>query len=133
MKKLIITVALVVATNLSITKQPDAETACLAKAIYHEARGESRPGKLAVAWVVLNRTKNNKFPSTACEVIYQPYQFTNIKFTNKIPEEYFKLAYEAKLLHNNNKFPALYFHNLKVKPRWNKKPLTKIGNHVFYH
>lgn len=44
---------------------------CLAANIYHEARGESDMGKLAVAHVTVNRVKSHKFPDTVCDVVYQ--------------------------------------------------------------
>lgn len=47
------------------------ELQCLAKNIYHEARGESRQGKLAVANVTLNRVHSDRFPDTVCGVVYQ--------------------------------------------------------------
>jgi len=47
------------------------EIACLAVNIYHEARGESKDGQIAVAFVTLNRVKNNSYPDTICGVVYQ--------------------------------------------------------------
>lgn len=44
---------------------------CLAANIYHEARGESYNGKLAVAHVTMNRVKSSRFPNTVCDVVYQ--------------------------------------------------------------
>ena len=44
---------------------------CLATNIYHEARGESYQGKIAVANVVMNRIHSNRFPGTFCDVVYQ--------------------------------------------------------------
>ena len=44
---------------------------CLAKNIYHEARGESIAGQVAVAWVTLNRMESQDFPNTICGVVYQ--------------------------------------------------------------
>jgi len=44
---------------------------CLATNIYHEARGESFSGKIAVANVVLNRVESKKYPNTICDVVYQ--------------------------------------------------------------
>ncbi len=49
----------------------DTELQCLALTIYHESRGEPDTGKLAVAHVVLNRAKDQRFPRTICEVVYQ--------------------------------------------------------------
>ena len=50
-----------------------------------EAGAESEAGKIAVANVVFNRMRSNKFPNTLTEVIYQPYQFEPVT-TNKIDE-----------------------------------------------
>ena len=47
------------------------ELHCLAKNVYHEARGESKAGKLAVAHVTLNRVHSDEFPDTVCGVVYQ--------------------------------------------------------------
>ncbi|MDB5473432.1 MAG: hypothetical protein JWP99_735, partial [Devosia sp.] len=52
-------------------ERAEAERDCLAQAIYHEARGESAAGQLAVANVIVNRARSGKFPSTLCGVIYQ--------------------------------------------------------------
>lgn len=52
-----------------------AAVVCLALNIYHEARGESLTGQLAVAQVTLNRTEDPRYPSDVCEVVYEPHQF----------------------------------------------------------
>ena len=49
----------------------EAQIECLAKNIYHEARGQSQKGQIAVANVVLNRVESRKFPNSACSVINQ--------------------------------------------------------------
>tara|TARA_R110000868_G_scaffold71520_2_gene209401 strand:+ start:1556 stop:2203 length:648 start_codon:yes stop_codon:yes gene_type:complete len=49
---------------------PNAEK-CMALNIYHEARGEPFVGKVAVADVVLNRTKDSRTPDTVCAVVYE--------------------------------------------------------------
>ena len=48
-----------------------AEENCMARAIYFEARSESELGQLAVARVILNRTKDAAYPKTICGVVYQ--------------------------------------------------------------
>lgn len=57
-----------------------AEIKCVADGIYYEARGESRRGQIAVAYVILNRMGHDKYPDTACEVVHQHrrgrYQFS---------------------------------------------------------
>ena len=48
----------------------------LARCVYGEARGEPYKGQVAVAAVILNRTKNSGFPSSIAGVIYQPGAFS---------------------------------------------------------
>jgi len=115
------------------------ETVCLAKNIYHEARGESLRGKLAVAKVTLNRVASGKFRDTICGVVYQRGQFswTNSKYKPILDKQaWAESLHLAKLLMLNpelSKTPAMYYHNTKVKPNWRQLERTdKIGNHVFY-
>ena len=49
----------------------DEQWRCLSEAIYHEARGESLEGKIAVAEVILNRMESDRYPSTVCGVVEQ--------------------------------------------------------------
>ena len=49
---------------------------CGAQNIYHESRGESNLGQIAVAQVVRNRVESQKYPNTICEVVWQPKQFS---------------------------------------------------------
>ena len=43
---------------------------CLATNIYHEARSESTIGKIAVAWVTVNRVNTEQYPDTVCGVVH---------------------------------------------------------------
>lgn len=53
---------------------------CVALAVYHEARGESFAGQLAVAHVVLNRAASGRFGSTKpCAVVAQRLQFAALR------------------------------------------------------
>lgn len=118
-------------------KQPEpAQVACLAKNIYHEARGEPYAGQLAVAYTTLNRVKHKAFSNTICAVVFEKGQFswTSDKNKNKqkVPKKYYQLARLAISKHKRVKFKALYFHNTSINPKWKHKKLTKIGNHVFY-
>lgn len=45
------------------------DVACLGMAIYHEARSESKRGKVAVGHVVMNRSAHPMFASEICDVI----------------------------------------------------------------
>jgi N-acetylmuramoyl-L-alanine amidase len=115
------------------------EAICLAKNIYHEARGEPKLGKLAVAQVTLNRTKSRNFPKTICSVVYQKYQFSWTLITKKRESNGYKkflnLAYEIirkeKAIENTK---ILYFHNKNITPKWayTKQPELRVGNHIFY-
>lgn len=143
MKKLITTILLSLAwIPITVAKaeapQYDSETICLAKNIYYEARGEPLRGKLAVAWVTLNRVASGKFRDTICKVVYQKNQFS---WTNKRqgkPKEWamwlesLQLAYWITQQPQIVAFEALYFHAKSVNPGWKKSKLETIGNHHFY-
>lgn len=140
MKRLFFVIAMLIAT---LSYGADSEIKCLAKNIFHESRGESIKGQVAVALVTLNRTKHDSYPSTVCGVVYQKGQFSwtneNLRISDKDSwDEALVLArkvmytnYAEKMLPN---FSAIHFHSIKVKPRWKivkQRPL-KIGNHIFY-
>src|SRR5437868_10762762 len=59
--------------------QLDEQTNCLATAVYFESRGESLEGQLAVARVVMNRAGSGRYPSSWCEVVKQPAQFSFVR------------------------------------------------------
>ena len=42
----------------------DEQANCIAVAVYHEARGETLEGQLAVAKVIMNRAASGKYPSS---------------------------------------------------------------------
>ena len=112
------------------------EVNCLALAIYHEARGEIRAGQYAVAKTVVNRARDSRFPNTVCKVVYQPGQFTDIRKTKVRDKEAWQraldIAYDVLNMQGNYSFKALYFHTKHVSPGWKKRPIARIGNHVFY-
>jgi len=47
------------------------EMECLAANIYHEARGESTEGQVAVGVITLNRVSDKRWPNTVCDVVEQ--------------------------------------------------------------
>lgn len=116
----------------------------LLQALYWEARGESDKGVVAVAYVILNRTKHPSWPSTVEEVITQPWQFSyrmenNFQkgFTDK--KQYSRIAMIAiKVLATELQNPigeATHYHTIHIKvPKWarKKRVVAVIGNHVFY-
>lgn len=115
---------------------------CLATAVYSEARGEPLAGQIAVAHVVLNRVNSGKYPSSICQVVYQPDQFTDIKQS--------KPKINSKSWHRSVDVAAsclsglvvditdgsTYFYNpSKVRtPNWVHKlqKVVQINNHVFF-
>ena len=44
---------------------------CLALNVYHEAKNQSFIGQVAVAQVVMNRVKDNRYPNNVCDVVKQ--------------------------------------------------------------
>ncbi|UZD91426.1 cell wall hydrolase [Cognatishimia activa] len=126
----------------------DEQWACLAQALYFEARGESVRGQFAVAEVILNRVDSVQFPNTLCKVIHQgtgrkyACQFTYTCDGN--PEViHEKAAYQrvgkiAKLMIDGAPRDltdgATYYHTKAVNPRWARKfaRTTTIGVHHFY-
>ena len=59
---------------------------CVAKAVYHEARGEPEAGQIAVADVVVSRAAHGRYRPTPCRVIRQPGQFRWAKWRLPICE-----------------------------------------------
>lgn len=124
----------------SIANDSDKQIKCLAKNIYFEAGAEPHAGKVAVASVVMNRSKSKNFPTTPCAVINQPGQFSWVPHKPKIKSDdlYEKCLTIAKDVYYNkvrdNTAGALFFHATHVRPSWsNKKSRTiKIGGHIFY-
>ena len=110
---------------------------CLATNTYMEARGEGEKGMLATIFVVLNRTKDSRFPSTPCKVIAQKNQFVwyGKGKTIKEPEMYDKakqLVYEVlDGKHKDFTRGSLYFNAHHKAPKGTMCTI-RIGNHSFY-
>lgn len=115
---------------------------CVATAVYHESRGEPITGQAAVAWVIKNRVQGSRYPGTACGVVYQPYQFTDIKSARpdyNSPE--WKQAVEVAILvwldaisDPTNGAMYYYAHEKIDKPRWAYSMVrtVRLYNHTFY-
>jgi len=50
--------------------------ACIALAVYFEARSEPIEHQQRVADVVLNRVEDDRYPADACAVVWEPKQFS---------------------------------------------------------
>jgi len=116
---------------------------CVAKAVYFEARGESSYGKFAVANVVVNRSKMNKYNDDPCRVVNDRCQFSwKCDSKSDIPsneEDWDNSKKVAKLvlagMVSDNTKGATYFHSKKVSPYWKRKveKTIVIGKHIFYN
>jgi Cell Wall Hydrolase len=126
-----------------------AEENCLARAVYFEARSESELGQLAVAKVILNRTKDANYPKTICGVVYQGSDRRNsCQFSfacDGLPDDIKnkeawdrskRVAHKAMAGDQSIKAiaAATNYHADYVQPKWARsmKRLIKIGRHVFY-
>lgn len=144
----------------SISNIQNKEIICLANNIYFESRSESDIGKIAVAFVTMNRVNAENYPATICEVIkdkknrktYRGCQFEwyciaknrNIFNKNLLTtvdnKEYnisMKLATYIYINYSLVEDPtggALFFHSKNSSPSWtsNLQRTTRIGNHIFY-
>lgn len=135
-------------------KLADGEKLCLAQAIYHEARGESKEGQLAVANVIINRAMSKKYPSSICGVVFQnadkgryKCQFTfacdGRSDVGREPGAWrrsMQLAEAAFYEYQQGERPgvvpssALFYHTTKVAPKWSHtyRRVAAIGSHIFY-
>ena len=126
--------------EVSAKELTKAEITCLTRNAYFEARNQGEKGILATVFVVLNRTKDSRFPSTPCKVISMPSQFSwygkgkvvKDHKTYKEVEVLVKEVVDGK--HKDITRGSTHFHTTKVRPSWcNKMTKTvKIKDHVFY-
>ena len=123
---------------------------CLARNVYYEAGTEPFEGKVAVAQVTLNRANSGQFPADLCQVVYQKnvvYEKVLCQFSwycthpaQRIPKHeqtYRESEKVAKMvLLEGFRLPsleeAMYFHAKYVNPRWDRKRVAVIGQHIFY-
>jgi len=85
----------------------------MTQAIYHEARGESYMGKIAVGHIILNRIKKGKERDRW--------------------DECYRLS--KKILANETQDPtkgSIFFHEKSINPGWKYKRIVVIDSHIFY-
>jgi hypothetical protein len=141
--------ALLITTDIGIALKPRAEilsvnsqdVECLAKNIYHEARGEPFHGQVAVALVTVNRVSSGLFQNTICKVVYANKQFSwTLNKHKKVKDsKAWASAVEVATAVLSRQvyqpdFTAVYFHTKQVQPYWAKTKIiiARIGNHIFY-
>jgi N-acetylmuramoyl-L-alanine amidase len=134
---------------------------CLAQALYHEARGETELGRIAVAQVILNRVRARVYPDTICGVVYENRHMKNrCQFSfacdgiSDRPREARSWRSAVRLANGilciggcarraaspeierltQGLKSATHYHATYVSPRWAraKKRVGHIGLHIFY-
>jgi len=127
------------------------ELNCLAKNVYHEARGEPTDGQYAVAEVTMNRVASKHYPNTVCEVVFQEnfdvirkrnvsaFSWTELDKSAPIDRDIWKRAWKIAVeVYDEEAEPrvdgALFYHSRNIRPRWSrrKRRIAKIGSHIFY-
>ena len=116
---------------------------CIAVAIYHEARNQPLDGQLAVASVILNRTRTpERWGSTPCEVV-APVQFSFMTGPTTFPPitepEPWAIAVEMarEALERGPSSlvgQADHYHTPAVDPVWNEdmQQVIRIDDHIFF-
>lgn len=128
------------------TPNGDEQFQCLTDAIYHEARGESVEGQVAVAEVVLNRVDDPRFPHSVCGVVRErgggscQFSWTCDGRSDRVSDgsAYDLAGRIARAMLDGAPRDltdgATYFHTTGVRPGWSRRfeRTAMIGAHLFY-
>jgi len=140
----------------NLTTDAREEVECLAENIYFESAMEPKEGKLAVAFVTMNRLKSGKFADSICGVVKQKIQnvcqfswwcedkpkamSVNKVLTNSDNKLYNAIRDIALFVYMNHEKVddpsngAMFYHADYVNPRWPNMIRTNIiGRHIFYN
>jgi spore germination cell wall hydrolase CwlJ-like protein len=117
------------------------DVACLAEAVYFEARGTGTEGEAAVAHVIVNRSHSPKFPDSVCGVVADGCQFSyrcdgrsDTLVDPKARARAYRIAETVLAADDDPTNGALFFHSAKAAPGWfaKRKRVGTIGGNVFY-
>jgi len=108
----------------------------LARLIHGEARGEPYVGKVAVGAVVLNRTRDPRFPKTIAGVIYQPGAFDAVYDgqINLPPDQSSINAAQDAMNGWDPTYGCVYYYNPDTATSswiWTRQIVVRIGKHNF--
>ena len=130
--------------------------ACIALAVYFEARGEPVAGQLAVANVVMNRVSSDKYPNTPCEVVKEgPVFTTGVPVKHRCQFSFWCDGKPEKITDHDAWLTAMriassvrdasfqqidvsegatHYHTTEVSPKWRYmlRTTVQIGQHIFY-
>ena len=135
--------------NLTENEFRAREFRCMATAVYHEARGESFKGQVAVGQVIMTRVRSDYYPNTICGVVFQgqwnrnacQFSFacdgrTDAPKNGKLWDKSIEVA---KKVISGKAFikeiaEATHYHATYVSPKWRRKmqKIKRIGVHIFY-
>ena len=123
--------------------QENREASCMATALYHEARGETKSGMAMIGLIILNRTKSPKYANTVCEIIkernaFQWYQYSKHNrpkehsrylLAQVVAKDLLSGRYDGKMSSSVLWFkvcnhPSEFFSKLKI--------YSRQSNHCFY-
>ena len=108
----------------------------LSRIIHAESKGEPFIGKVAVGAVILNRVESPIFPNSLSGVLFQAHAFqavSNGTVWSQPDAESIRAARNA-LSGWDPSYGCLYFWNPGTSTSrwiWNKKPVMRVGKHVF--
>lgn len=108
----------------------------MANAVHGEARGEPYEGKVAVAAVIINRTKSPSWPNTPAGVIFEPGAFTAVADGQiwLTPDSESKRAVQDAISGWDPSDGAVYYFNPDTATSawiWTRPQIKKIGDHIF--
>ena len=141
---------------------PEQAIDILARTIWAEARGEGQHGMEAVAAVITNRLHVSQqsgghfwWGNDIASICQAPWQFScwnpgdpNLPKLQKIDKRDAEFASALRIARRavngllddptvdvNTGIGATHYHHRAMQPRWAKgsRPISSIGNHVFYH
>ena len=130
---------------------------CLALNVYHEAKNQSLIGQIAVAQVVMNRVKDERYPDNVCDVVYQGQYYKwkpDLPIKNRCQFSWYcdgksdkpnkdTFAWEQAVTVAHGVYygklddfveGATHYHAHYVLPEWasSKTYITRIDDHIFY-
>jgi len=129
-----------------VAAERDRAEMCVALAVYFESRGEPEIGQRAVAAVVMNRTRDRRWPDDPCEVVWQRNdrgcQFSWVCIRRSHEPQDMRAwaraqAIAAAAVRGRLEDPtdgAVFFHADSVNPYWSTafRLVVQYGAHRFY-
>jgi spore germination cell wall hydrolase CwlJ-like protein len=146
----LVTLSVLATNSTAVSSEGSTDQAnCLALAVYFEARGEPRAGRVAVAQVILNRAASGAYPASICGVVFQNQHRRNAcQFSfacdgaADVPKETaaWRQAQQVakEVIQGKGLIKAVagatHYHASYVSPKWASKltRVSTIGSHVFY-